>query len=183
MELDIIRYIILHIDKKAIQRNCKKILKKLSYKSVKDTGNITELILRLYIYGYKNEALQVCALFDNIEFAGNYTIWNNIDAAYCIKARILREKGETSSASKIINFLNQYRFPHLYANGKEWFTKTLDVNIQSNLNDKRKADARAWRLVKFECAICYREVGGYPYSDEYLEDIIVDMINILSKEK
>lgn len=183
MALEIIEDIASRIDKKTIQQNCRKILKKLNYKSVKDTGLVTELILWLYIYGYKKEVLEVCTLFDCVEFTGNYTIWDNIDSAYCIKARILRENGEIEKSKEVITFLNQYRNPNLYINEKEWFTETLDINIQSNLNENSKAGARGWRLIKLESAICYREVGGYPYSDEYLEGIIEDMVEILSKEK
>ena len=49
---EIIQNIMDTVDKKGIQSNCKKILKKCSMKSAKDTGLITELaIWKLYIMG------------------------------------------------------------------------------------------------------------------------------------
>ena len=116
-------------------------------KSAKDTGFITELAVWLYIYGYTREAISVCDLFANEKFDGNYTLWSNIDHAYCLKARILREMGKVKESQEIITFVNKYRHPELYINGIEWFTKIIDVNIQSNLDANSKARARSWRLV------------------------------------
>ncbi len=95
-------------------------------KSEKDTGFITELAIWLYIYGYEKEAISVCDLFINEKFNGNYTLWSNIDHAYCLKARILREQGNLHESQNIIKFVNQYRHPELYINGVEHFAKTLD---------------------------------------------------------
>ena len=126
---ELIQEIMSNINKKGIQRDCKKILKKCSMKSAKDTGFITELAVWLYIYGYTQEAISVCDLFSNEKFDGNYTLWSNIDHAYCLKARILREMGKVKESQEIIKFVNKYRHPELYINGVEWFTKTIDVNI------------------------------------------------------
>lgn len=104
------------IDKKGIQKNCKRILKKCSIKSAKDTGLTTELAIWLYIFGYDDEAIAVCELFKDIEFNGNYTLWDNIDHAYCLKARILRKQGKLEESKNIIEHVNEYRQPSLYPN-------------------------------------------------------------------
>ena len=104
-----------------------------------------------------SDTISVCDLFANEKFTGNYTLWSNIDHAYCLKSRILREHGNLNESQKIIKFVNQYRHPELYINGVEHFLKTLDINIQSNLDYNSKAGARGWRLLKFELAIAYRE--------------------------
>ncbi len=179
---ELIQNIMTNIDKKGVQRDCKKLLKKCNMKSEKDTGFITELAIWLYIYGYEKEAISVCDLFINEKFNGNYTLWSNIDHAYCLKARILREQGNLHESQNIIKFVNQYRHPELYINGVEHFAKTLDLNIQSNLNSNSKAGARSWRLLKLELAIAYKEAGEYPVSDEQLEDIIEELKNLLSSE-
>lgn len=46
---EIIQNIMDTVDKKGIQSNCKKILKKCSMKSAKDTGLITELAIWLLL--------------------------------------------------------------------------------------------------------------------------------------
>ena len=99
----------------------------------------------LYVYDYKCEAVSVCDLFKNESFNGNYTLWDNIDHAWCLK--------------------------------------TLDINIQSNLEENCKAGAKSWRLLKLELAIAYREAGKYPVSDDELEMIIKELKELLSKEK
>ena len=180
---ELIQEIMLNINKKGIQKDCKKILKKCSMKSAKDTGFITELAVWLYIYGYTREAISVCDLFANEKFDGNYTLWSNMDHAYCLKARILREMGKLKESQEIIKFVNKYRHPELYINGVEWFTKTIDVNIQSNLDANSKARARSWRLLKLEEAIAHREAGKYPISSDILDKTIDELKEILSAEK
>ena len=75
-----------------------------------------------------------------------------------------------------------YITPKRIITGVEHFLKTLDINIQSNLDYNSKAGARGWRLLKFELAIAYREAGKYPLPDEQLEEVIDELKSILSKE-
>jgi hypothetical protein len=88
---ELIQNIMKTINKKGVQTNCKKILKKCNFKSAKDTSCITELAVWLYIYGNDEAAIGVCDLFQDTDFNGNYTLWENVDHALCLKARILRE--------------------------------------------------------------------------------------------
>lgn len=171
------------VNKKAVQAACRKLLKKCSFKSTKDVGVIVDLALWLYLYGYYEESIAVCELVKDIEFNGNYTFWDCVDHLYCIKARILRERGEIEESKKLMNYVNQYRHPELYKNGIDHFTTTIDYNIQSNLKVNSKAGAKSWRLLKLEMAIAYREAGKFPVPDEELEKIIKNLIEILSQEK
>lgn len=180
---ELIEYIMETVDKKCVQSNCKRILKKCSFQSSKDLSNVTELALWLYIYGFYDEVIKVCDLIKDVPFTGNYTLWDNVDAALCIKARLLRERGKVKESQEIIQLVNEHRHPELYINGLEWFTKTLDINIESNLKDNFKTAAREWRLIKLKAAIKYREAGNYPLSDEYFEDVIKELMSILSKER
>lgn len=180
---ELIQNILDNINKKGVQSNCKKILKKCNMKSEKDTGLVTELAIWLYIYGYNQEAISVCDIFKNEKFDGNYTLWGNIDHAYCLKARILREQGKLSESKSIIEFVNQYRHPELYKNGVKWFMETLDINIQSNLDANSKSAAKSWRLLKLEMAIPYKEAGQYPITDDELEKIIIELKELLFYEK
>lgn len=152
-------------------------------KSAKDVGLITELAIWLYIYGYNQETISVCDLLKNEQFNGNYTLWSNIDSAYCLKARILREQGQLDECNKLIEFVNQYRHPELYENLVNWFMVTIENNIHSNLKDNSKSGVKRWRLIKFEKAIAYKEAGNFPIEDDVLEKIIIELKDILSKEK
>ncbi len=177
---EVIERILGLVDKKGVQRNCKLILKKLSFKSAKDLGNVKELALWLYIYGMYDEAIEVCDIIKDVQFTGDYSLWEVVDAALCIKARILRERGNTEESAEIISYINQYRNPDLYKNIIKWFTVTLDININSNLNN---SNGRQWRLVKLMCAIKYKEAGSFPISDEDLEAVIQNLTAILQAEK
>ena len=171
-----------NIPKKNVQSLAKKLLKKCNFKSTKDMEMLSDLALWLYIYNYSNESIQLCNLVQNIEFNGDYTFWDNIDSLYCLKARILREQGLKKEAKEIIKFVNMYREPKLYKNIVEWFTQTLDLNIQ-NASATSKSLAKHWRLLKLNRAICYKEAGKFPIPDRKLEIIIKDLIDILSLEK
>lgn len=171
------------VDKKTVQRAGKRILKKCSFKSSKDLSYIEELALWLYIYGHYEDAIKVCNLVEGVEFTGNYTLWDIIDLCLCIKARILRKNGDTESAEKIIKRVNEYRHPELYHNGIDWYTETVNYNIESNLKDGFKAGARDWKMIKLDHAIRYLEAGGYPLDDSILEQDIKDLVEELKNEK
>ncbi|MBP1046762.1 hypothetical protein I6N96_10840 [Enterococcus sp. BWM-S5] len=180
---DLINHIIDTIDKKGVQRNCKKILKKCSFKSSKDLGNITELAVWLYVYEFYDQAISVCDLVKDVPFTGDYTLWGNIDSALCIKARILRLRGRNKDSAEIIRLINEHRSPELYKNLVDWFEKDIDSAIKNNLENNWKADVRQGRLLKLEAAIQYREAGGFPISDKKFEDIIREMVDILAVER
>ncbi len=180
---DIIQNIMNTVDKKGVQSDCKKILKKCSFKSANDVGFITELAVWLYVYGYYDEAIKVCDIARDIEFDGNYTLWQNFDSLYCIKARILRERGNKKEADEIIDFVNKYRKPELYKNVADHTLPLYDKNIQSNLERNSKAGAKSWRLVKLEILIAYKEAGGFPIPEKELEKMIEELIEILAQEK
>ena len=180
---EIIQSIMDTINKRGVQTNCKKILKNCNMKSAKDVGFVTELAIWLYIYGYNQQAISVCDLLAKERFNGNYTLWNNIDSAYCLKARILREQGHFEECKNIIELVNQYRNPALYENLVNWFMETIDSNIQSNMNHNSKSGVRSWRLLKLEKAIAYKEAGYFPVEDSVLEKNIIELKDLLSQEK
>lgn len=171
------------VDKKKVQSYCKKILKKCSFTSANDLNNVLALANWLYVYGYYDEAIKVCNLVKNVSFSGNYTVWSIIDSLHCQKARILRSRGDIQKAKEIIDFINKYRSPDLYPNIVDWFLNTLDTNIRVGIDIKSKSSEYQWRIAKLNCAIKYREAGQSPVSDEEMERIISEQIEILSKAK
>ncbi len=171
-------------NKKSIHYYGRRLLKKCSFKSAKDMKNLSGLVIWLYIYEMYDEIFNIVELIKDVKFTGNYTLWDEFDTIYCFKARILRERGELEEAKEIIDFVNQYRAPHLYCNIVDWFNNTLELNIKNAIEQfNSKANAIAWREVKLECAIRYREAGQFPISDDEFERIIYEQIEILSKEK
>ena len=64
------------VDKKTVQSLCKKVLKKCSFNSQNDLGNLIDIAFWLYVFEYCDEAIQVCDLFNDMQFTGNYNLWS-----------------------------------------------------------------------------------------------------------
>ena len=145
---------------------------------------LSGLVLWLYVYEMYDEIFKIVELIKDVKFTGNYTLWDEFDEIYSFAARVLREQGELEKSKKIIDFINQYRVPELYPNIIKWFTETLELNINNFIvNYPSKSGEIAWREVKFGCAVKYREAGQFPISDDELEKIIHEQMEILSKQK
>lgn len=168
------------VNKKNVQGCCKRILKKCSFKSSNDLSNVKQLAFWLYIYGYYDEAIAVCDLLKDMEFTGNYRIWDNADNAMCLKARILREQGRLPEREELLKRVNEHRHPELYKNLVDWYRGTLNENINS---DSSTLGPLSWMMTKLMFAIRYREAGGHPISDEEFENDISELMNVLKAVK
>lgn len=71
--IETIQNILDTIDKKKVQSYCKRVIKKCSFKSVKDMKNLTGLVIWLYVYKYYDEIINICEVIKNVEFTGNYS--------------------------------------------------------------------------------------------------------------
>ena len=167
------------IDRKKVQSLCKKILKKCSFRSTADLSNITELASWLYVYGYNDEAIAVCDLLKDLEFTGNYSLWDKADYTMCLKARILREQGQLPQREELIDKINEHRHPELYGNSVNWYRDTLNKNINSDSGINTKT---GWMLTKFMYAVRYREAGGHPIPDEEFDKDISNLKDALEKK-
>lgn len=47
--------------------------------------NLSGLVIWLYVYNYYDEIISVCELIENVEFIGNYTLWDEFDTIYFLK--------------------------------------------------------------------------------------------------
>ena len=168
------------IDKKKVQSCCRKILKKCSFNSNNDLQNVTDLATWLYLYGYPEEAIEVCDLLKDMTFTGNYTLWDNADYVMCLKARILREQGMLPEREELLKRVNEHRHPELYQNLVPWYRETINENISS---DSGVMARWAWLMTKLKFAIRYREAGGYPIPDEEFEKDIAELIGQLRMVK
>lgn len=171
------------VEKKTVQSLCKKVLKKCSFNSQNDLGNLEDLAYWLYIYEYYEEAVAVCDLFNGMQFTGNYNLWSVADSAFCLKSRILRERGEHGESKKLVERINEHRHPELYINTVQWYRETLDINIQSDDEYHTRGIYPGWRFVKLKAAINRREAGNYPISDEEFERDIAVLLEYLRQAK
>ena len=168
------------IDRKKVQSLCKKILKKCSFRSTADLSNVTELASWLYIYGYNDEAIAVCDLLKDLEFTGNYSLWDKEDYTMCLKERILREQGQLTESKELIDKVNEHRHPELYGNSVNWYRETLNKNINSDSGINTKT---SWMMTKLINAVRYREAGGHPIPDEEFDKDISELIDVLKEVK
>lgn len=138
---ELIQNILATVDKKGVQRDGKKILKKCSMKSAKDTGYVIELAVWLYVYGHDREAAAVCGLLAGETFSGNYTLWDNIDHACCLEARILREQGNLEESRQIIRRVNRHRHPEAAgSSGLRRLSTTISETVWSITTARRKRE-------------------------------------------
>lgn len=169
------------VDKKKVQSLCKKVLKKCSFNSQNDLWNLMDIAFWLYIFEYFDEAIQVCDLFNDMQFTGNYNLWSAAEGAFCLKARILRERGKTEERKKLVERINEHRHPELYINGVKWYRETVNINIQADDEYHPKGIHPGWRFVKLKAAITNREAGNYPIPDEEFESDIAELLIYLKK--
>ena len=164
------------IDRKKVQSLCKKILKKCSFNSSKDLTNIAELATWLYIYEYYDEMLEVCDLLKDMEFKGDYYIWNSPDLTMCLKSRVYREREMYAESRALIEKVNEHRAPELYENLVDGYRDLCD---EEELKELPRSAAIYSRFCKLEEAVRYREAGQFPISDEELERDISEQLAIL----
>ena len=170
-------------DKKKVQSLCKKILKKCSFNSQSDLYNIVDLAYWLYIYGETDDSIQVCDLLKDLEFTGNYNLWSAVEDTLCLKARIMRERGDDEACKNLIDRVNEHRNPELYVNLVDWYRETLNINIKSDDEYHPGKIHPGWRFVKLRSAVRYREAGKFPIPDEEFEKDISELLDYLKQAK
>lgn len=171
------------VEKKKVKSLCNKNIKKCSFKSENDLRNISSLATWLYIYGYYDEMIEVCDLVKDMEFTGNYNLWFVPDMTMCLKSRVLRERGLLGESQALIDKINEYRHPELYANLVKSYEVNYDVSIAEELKNRPRSLAENSRFGKLQFAIRYREAGKFPISDERFENDIQELVSILSQVK
>lgn len=127
--------------------------------------------------------IEVCNLVKDMEFTGNYNIWFILDMTMCLKVRVLRERGLIKELQALIDKVNEYRHPELYANLVKGYEVNYDVSIAQELKNRPKSLAENSRFGKLQFAIRYREAGKFPISDEQFEKDIQELVSILSQVK
>jgi hypothetical protein len=80
---------------------CNKLIKKCSFKSGKDAGNLCHLSYWLYLYEKPELAFTCIALTKPLVFNHDFLVWDYILCMWGLEARILREQGRTETAQAI----------------------------------------------------------------------------------
>lgn len=174
MNLTIISDIAQKYSEEIIQKNCKLIQKKISIKSANDLGHITELVTALYICNKYDDAIKVCDLLNDIDFNGNYTLWDNVENARLVKVRILRNSRKEDEADKIIEALMTHESINLWKNQVQCLT-LYDKNISEAKQRKSSKDIISWQLIKYEMMIRFVELPGFPVDKAFLNSEICNL--------
>jgi len=151
----------------------------------------------MYIYGDKENALKLIDLTKEVAFDGKYTIWDFIHCMLALKARILKEKGNTTEAQKIIeaiiaNDLTPNKLFDTQEKMKNFRAKRINrttyeeigykEKIESDLSNGDIKGANIWRFGSIVKYIRYKEEGVYPdlvEKDDLIEKEIQEFIEIL----
>lgn len=153
---------------KMIVRNCNRILKRLSFKSYKDIGNVLELIVLLYIFDMRKEIVRVCSIMDDIEFTGNYTIFEKVEAARLITAKIMEEEGDIEGSKSIINKLIPYISKNVY-NGKVHILKLHSEEAETAKVNGEKRLYIETKLLLLENMLYYSMLPDFPMGKKNLD--------------
>lgn len=183
--------------KKIIISLCNKLQKKCSFNSENDIRNLKNLVFWLYILGDTENSRRLIDLTANVVFNGKYNIWDYIHGMWALKARILREKGDTAEAQKIIGAIiandltpNKYitTFEEMRNHRADQIKRTTyegigyKEKIESDLSDGDVNGANIWRFGSMVKYIRYKEEGVYPdliEKDDLIEKEIQEFIEIL----
>ena len=169
MNLDIIKTIKETTENRRIRSYCNKILKKLSLNSSLDVANVTELTVLLYVFDLYDEAVKVAEILDDLEFTGNYTIWNNAEPAKLIAVKILRQNGEYDRAEGIMEVIKPHLHPELYENQRDSLHEFYDRNMGIAEKHGWKAEARDYKLKKLEVMLYFSQIPDFPMDKQQLE--------------
>ena len=108
--------------RKIVQKTAKAILKKtdladkppkrkFSFKSVNDTRDLYILAAYLCVFEQYDLCYEVCSIYDNVDFNGDFTLWANIKKLRCLQIAILDINGENEKKQDIYKSLESQRLP------------------------------------------------------------------------
>jgi len=186
---------------KQVESLCKKLAKKMSFKSGNDVENLCHLTYWLYILGEKDFAKKCISLTDSIPFDINYNVWTFIHAMWGLQIRILRENGKNAEADEIAEAINQH-----YLTPSKQFNETpekMQINerkrrsrftlgevsnqakVEGALADNDNKSANRWRFSALLRLIGDTETGLFPFLNEdkdKIEEVIKKYVEEILKK-
>jgi hypothetical protein len=161
---------------KKVKSICKKLDKKLSFKSGKDVENLCHLIYWLYILNEIELAKKCIVLTHKITFDQNYNVWTFIHAIWGIEIKILRNEGKNNMAEKIIQEMDKQlkmstkietpEMAEIRENGRreriDFEFISCENKIEHCLKNNNQNFANGYRFVALLKLIEYTETGFFP---------------------
>jgi hypothetical protein len=185
---------------KQVQSLCKKLEKKLSFKSGGDAENLCHLTYWLYILGNKEYAKKCIALTQDVPFDRNFNVWSFIHPMWGLEIKLLREEGKTKEADAIAKIIDQQfltpskqfnetpeqmeKAEAKRRNRSELGTVSNQEEIERALNDGDNKSANRWRFTALLGLIGYTETGLYPHLNadkEKIEQVIKNYVEEILK--
>jgi hypothetical protein len=176
--------------KKKVIGLCKKLMKKCSFKSGSDVENLCRLTYWLYIYGHNDKVVEICKMTHDVEFNGNYRIWDFIYPMWGLEARILPDEtrglidlmdeqlklpDDMSSASEMLKEEQERRSRFVYPE------IAYHDEIHDSLSEGDAAGANEWRLLALFDLIGKTETGLYPNLNKCKPEIEMEIKNYISE--
>ena len=108
--------------RKIVQKTAKAILKKtdladkppkrkFSLKALNDTKDLCILAAYLFVFEQYDLCYQVCSIYNNVDFNGDYTLWHEIKKLRHLQIVIMSMNGENEKKQDIYNSLENQRLP------------------------------------------------------------------------
>jgi hypothetical protein len=183
---------------KKVQSLCKKLSKKLSFKSGNDVENLCHLIYWLYILGNIEMAKECIKLTHETEFTQNYNIWTFIHFIWGLEIRILRQDGNNKLADEIISRIDkQLKIPtkietpekaEIRENNRreriEIKDRSNETEIAESLKENDIKNANEYRFLGIIGLIGTMETGFFPKLSnrrEEVENIIKEYVEEIRK--
>ena len=175
MDLTIIEQLRDSTNIKLIQRDCNRILKKLSIGSIKDLGTVKHLIDVLYICDLYEEAISVLEILKDIKFSGNELLWDIIVCSRAVVMRIQQELGNTKESEKLFGLISPYLSPELYENLKGIVMESYKKDELVAIKYGWKSDIRDAKIMQLEKKIYFSVIPDFPIDKVELEKEIQEL--------
>lgn len=102
----------IHIDNRRANTIIGHLNKKISFQSSKNMEELLELIKILYINGKFKECLECCKITNELEFNGNFAIWDFIHPIWQYHSLLLKIKGDNDASKAILKEIDEhYKVP------------------------------------------------------------------------
>lgn len=185
--------------RKIVQRTAKGILKKagldekapkrrFSFKSVNDTKELYQLAAYLFAFEEYDLCFDVCRIYDQVEFAGDYTLWSFIEKIRNMQIAILNRKGESAKAQEILAVLKQQELP-LENQKVSWKTICEKAGEYERQYEEAREGKRTPSVVRYlilgTAMIClqYIQMGYLPEEHETMKEWMEKIFVFLRAEE
>ncbi len=181
-----------HSEKKVVSCT-KKLIKKCSFSSGTDAGNLCELAYWLYIYGYNDEVHEIYDITKEVDFPGkgSFAVWDYLFFIWGLEIYLLKQRGSQEEAQRIIDKMDKcYQNTVLTKAQEEGRRNNVSyemVSQERNVSAQTsKARANSWRITALFTMIGLTYTGLYPNltkEKDKIEMKILEYLEVLREVK